>query len=300
MARSDIRFREAYNNLLTLCEEIGPEADLPSEEALAELTDTSRTVIRAALQRLSDEKIVDWSGRQKVVLRTPSPRERLEIERPQVNADDLETAFFDWILRFDVSAGTSLNVAKLARQFNVPNHAIQEFLAGLSRLGLVKRRRQGGWLLLGFTSDFALELTDYRTALECYALRKFSELPDSDPLWDKLSTIKKNHIALKQDIETRFQDFSKLDEQFHGLINASVRNRFAKESQKIISMIFHYHYMWDKSEEKTRNSAAVDEHLAVIDALEARDFAAAEKALLMHLETSKSTLVSSLRSHKHI
>ena len=69
------------------------------------------------------------------------------------------------------------------------------------------------------------------------------------------------------------------------------------EFQKVISQIFHYHYMWDKTQEKQRNGAAIQDHLAIIDALEARDAGRALDAARQHLRTSKSTLLSSLRHH---
>ena len=96
---------------------------------------------------------------------------------------------------------------------------------------------------------------------------------------------------------TDFHEFSKLDEAFHMAINSVVKNRFVAEFQKVISLIFHYHYLWDKTDEKKRNGAAIDEHLAIIDALEARDEAAALAATRRHLKTSKTTLLSSLRYH---
>ena len=85
-----------------------------------------------------------------------------------------------------------------------------------------------------------------------------------------LAQLRADHLALKQAIDRDFHEFSKLDERFHQTINSVVRNRFIAEFQKVISLIFHYHYMWDKTEEKHRNAAAIDEHLAIIDALEAR------------------------------
>ncbi|WP_138467024.1 GntR family transcriptional regulator [Poseidonocella sp. HB161398] len=298
MARSDIRFRETFNQLLEICELVGTGGDLPSEVSLAETTGASRTVVRSALQRMSEAGIIAWDGRRKSVLRPPAEADWFEIERPRLDTAELEQRFFDWVLRFDVTAGTTLNVAMLARLFDVPNHVIHEFLAGLSRLALVERRRQGGWLLLGFTAEFALELTEYRTALETYALRRFTELEPGHPAWARLKEIRAQHLDLAARIETDFQDFSKLDERFHALINSAVKNRFAAESQKVISLIFHYHYMWDKTDARSRNADAIREHLEVIDALEARDMRRAEAALLDHLATSRKTLLSSLRSHQ--
>ena len=99
-------------------------------------------------------------------------------------------------------------------------------------------------------------------------------------------------------IETDFRDFSSLDERFHATINGVVKNRFVEDFQKVISLIFHYHYQWDKQLERHRNEAAIGEHRAIIGALRSRDPMAAERAVREHLATSKETLLASLRVNR--
>ncbi|MFT3974322.1 MAG: GntR family transcriptional regulator [Amaricoccus sp.] len=297
MARTDGRFRETYNALLTLCAELGPGQALPAENALAERAGVSRTVVRGALQRLSDAGIVRWRGREKTLLRRPEESDRLPVQPQAPDADELESRFLDWVLRFDVPAGTSLNVAQLSRQFAVPPHTLQEFLAGLSRSGLVERRARGGWRLLGFTADYALELSEFRGVLELNAIRHLLALPEGHPVWQRLEALRRDHLDLLERLDTDFHDFSRLDERFHTTVNSVVRNRFVREFQKIVALIFHYHYMWDKTEERQRNGVAIGEHVAIIDGLLARDGSAAEAAALRHLSSSKQTLQSSLRGN---
>ena len=76
-----------------------------------------------------------------------------------------------------------------------------------------------------------------------------------------------------------------------------MRNRFVAEFQKVITLIFHYHYQWDKKDERDRNLAAIGEHLRLIEALTDRNEDGALAAARDHLRTSKQTLLSSLRSH---
>ncbi|WP_121063800.1 GntR family transcriptional regulator [Chachezhania antarctica] len=297
MARSDTRYREAYNRILSFCDTLPVEATIPSETRLAEIAGVSRTIIRRCLSRLQDLGLISWEGRDKRLLRKPQDEDRIALPDAGPGKSDLEQRFLDWILRFDVPANTPLSVAELSRTFEVPQHDLKEFLAGLSRFGLVSRRPQGGWMLLGFTKDYAIELSDFRSLLEANAVSQVAEAPVDHPVWQGLSRLRQDHLALKAAIETDFHEFSKLDERFHQTINSVVRNRFIAEFQKVISLIFHYHYMWDKTEEKIRNEAAIDEHLAIIDALEARDADAARAATQRHLRTSKTTLLSSLRLH---
>jgi len=297
MARTDERFREAFNAALELCQAMAPGDQLPSENDLATRLDVSRTVVRAILEKLQGEKIIAWVGREKRLLRTPEDTDRLEVQEGMLDEQQLERQFLDWILRFDVPPGTALNVSELRRRFPVTPHMLHEFLASLSRFGLVQRRPKGGWELVGFTRDFAIELSEFRMVLELNAVSHFVELPPEDPIWEQLDDLKRKHERLAAEIDERFHDFSLLDEEFHTLIGSAVRNRFAAEFQKLISLIFHYHFQWDKTDERQRNEAAIDEHLRLISALRARDGAAAAAAATDHLKTSKQTLLSSLRVH---
>lgn len=297
MARTDARFRQAYNDLLSHLDSLSAGDALESEVRLSSRLGVSRTVVRAVLNRMTDCGLLHLDGREKTLLRLPLPSDQLPLRDEYISREALEARFLDWVLRFDVPAGTALNVTQLARDFNVPPHLLQEFLASLGQSGLVERRDRGGWRLLGFTPDYAIELSEFRQVLELNALRVLVSLDADHPFWESLRKIRAEHLSLLGRIEKDFHDFSPLDGRFHALINSVVKNRFVAEFQKVISLIFHYHYQWDKTMERHRNEAALREHLAIMDALEARDLARADAAARTHLATSKETLMSSMRVH---
>lgn len=297
MARTDERFRDAYNVLL---KELGRAAvgdELPSELAMAARLDVSRTIVRSALARLDQEGIIRWSGREKVLIRKPVEADRLHTESPSVSPEEMERQFLEWILRFDIAPGTTLNVTDLARRLGVAPHALQEFLASLTRFGLVRRGAKGGWELLGFTSDYAIELSDFRLILELNAVDCVLASDGNHPIWDRLDQLEAAHHDLAANMDERFHDFSLLDELFHSALWSVGNNRFVAEFQKVISLVFHYHYQWDKSDELQRNAAAVQEHLRLISALKDRDKPRAIAATQDHIRTAKQTLLSSFRRH---
>jgi DNA-binding GntR family transcriptional regulator len=295
MARTDERFRVAFNDTLSWITQHKIGDNLPSEIILAERLKVSRTIVRAVLAALLAAGVVHWQARHKTILRLPVKADRLPLRSDYVPRDVLEQRFLEWVLHFDVPAGTPLNVAKLAKEFSVPPHALQEFLSGLAQSGLVARRPRGGWLLLGFTADYAIELSELRSVLELNAVRKLIHLPESHPVWQELASLERQHHDLATRIDTDFHEFSRLDGAFHMALNSVVENRFVAQFQKIISLIFHYHYQWDKRMERDRNEAAIGEHLTLIAALRSRDEAAAIAAASAHLRTSKATLLGSLR-----
>ena len=59
-------------------------------------------------------------------------------------------------------------------------------------------------------------------------------------------------------------------------------------------MIFHYHYQWNKRDEKPRNIAAMREHLVYISGLQSRDRARATESCRAHMATARATLMASI------
>ena len=122
----------------------------------------------------------------------------------------------------------------------------------------------------------------------------FARQPIDAPAWKALSRLEQEHRALLAEIKTRYQDFSNLDERFHRLINDASKNRFIEDFHDVISLIFHYHYQWNKADERERNAVAIAEHLDYIKALQTRDPQRIEAACRKHLASARETLLRSI------
>jgi len=208
-------------------------------------------------------------------------------------AAQVEKRFMEWMLRDNARPGTSINELELARQFGVATTGIREFLNRFQRFGLIEKRPNAGWAFKGFTATFALELCEIREAFELRSALAFVALPTTSPLWAQLDVLRQEHLSLLDEIEPRFHDFSDLDDRFHRLVSAAAPNRFIDGFYDIIALIFHYHYQWNKRDERQRNEAAIREHLAYIDALRSRSASAAELACRTHLASARKTLLHS-------
>ena len=200
----------------------------------------------------------------------------------------------EWMLRGDLKPGSAINTLELGRQFGVSTTGVREFLNRFARFGLIERRPNARWVFKGFTEDFALELFDIRELFELRSALAFANLPRSSPLWARLAAIRTEHERLLADIDTRFHDFSDLDNRFHRLVHDASHNRFIEDFYDVIAFIFHYHYQWNKTLEKQRNRVAIGEHLDYIDALLSRDPARVELACRRHLTSARQTLLASL------
>ena len=118
---------------------------------------------------------------------------------------------------------------------------------------------------------------------ELRSAQRFLALPASDPAWRTLDSVRQEHLDLLREAQTRFSEFSELDERFHRLINDASRNRFIVNFYDVISLIFHYHYQWNKRDERERNIAAMREHLVYMDALTSRNRSKVAASVKTHM-----------------
>jgi DNA-binding GntR family transcriptional regulator len=293
--KSNAVFKRAYNQTLSLLDGYEPAADIGSEPSWAGRLGVSRTTVRAILRTLAAAELIGLDGRRKRLLRRPTSGDRYPDGETRPVRDIVEKQFMQWILHGDCKPGQQINGLELARQFGVSTSAIRDYLSGFSQFGLLERRPNGSWMFRGFTREFAEELFEVRVMFELRAAQCFITLAESDPVWNSLDLIRREHLMLCEQAESRFTDFSELDERFHRLINDTSRNRFIVGFYDVISMIFHYHYQWNKRDEKERNIAAIGEHLIYIEALQSRDRNAAMASCRAHLTTARSTLLDSIR-----
>jgi len=291
--KTETVFKRAFNDALDLLGALEDGAALPSEPALSAQLGVSRTTVRKILSTLAGQGIVAGTGRRRTIRSEGGAMQRFPAAETVPMAEQIEKRFLEWMLRGDARAGTAINELELARQFGVATTGIREFLNRFQRFGLIEKRPNAGWVFKGFTPSFALDLFEIREMFELRSAMAFTALPDSSPLWRKVDALREEHVALLQEIELRYHDFSDLDSRFHRLVNAAAPNRFIDDFYDVITLIFHYHYQWRKHDERQRNEVAIREHLAYIEALLSRDTARVEAACRVHLASAKETLIRS-------
>ncbi|MDH4413287.1 MAG: GntR family transcriptional regulator [Rhizobium sp.] len=292
MAKQNTVFKDAYNRTLKLIEETDT---LPSEPELGGLLSVSRTTVRAVLTRLGEVGLIAWDKRSKTVLRRPLQSDYFPDEETNSLSDIIERSFMRRILAGGAQPGMQINELELAREIGIGTTSVREFLIRFSRFGLIEKRPNSHWVLKGFTREFALELTEVREMFELRSAASFVHLAEEHPAWVELKAVEAQHHALLADIDNRYMEFSELDERFHLLVQKASSNRFIIDFYDIISIVFHYHYQWNKTNARARNQRALAEHLDYIRALFSRDASAIEKACRQHLKSARETLLQSIQ-----
>lgn len=291
--KTDAVFKRAFNDALDLIASAADGEALPSENALSARLGVSRTTVRKVISTLTERGALSGSGRQRIVRSSIEAMQRFPEAETVSASDQVEKGFMEWMLRDNARPGTIINELELARQFGVATTGIREFLNRFQSFGLIEKRPNSGWLFKGFTAGFALELFEIREMFELRSAMAMAAQPEDSPLWRQIEALRDEHVVLLKDIERRYHDFSDLDSRFHRLINSARPNRFIDGFYDVITLIFHYHYQWNKRDERQRNEVAIQEHLAYIDALLSRDATAVEQACRAHLTSARQTLLRS-------
>lgn len=294
MSRNNSIYKETFNRGLDLIKDLGADATLPAEKELSEKWGISRTTVRAVLTQLNETGIIKWAGRIKTVLRTPAKSDYYATEETISTSARVETQFMEYVIGGDLKPGTILRESELVREFGASTSVVREFLIRFSRFGLIEKEPNRHWVLRGFTRGFAIELFDVREMYELRAFKQFLQCGAGSEQHLALIGLEAEHVQFVENIDTDYLSFPGLDENFHQVLISELHNRFIADFFELVSVIFHYHYRWNKQNEKERNLQATLQHLQVIRAVAAADFTRAQQAFEIHLQSARTTLLSSV------
>ena len=270
---------------------------LPSQSALAEMYNISRTTVRHILSHLCERGVLRQSGQDYQILRQPEMQDGFDGSSASLAEQNrlFEQAFYTMINQRQLRAGESFSELQLARAAGVSPVVVREYLLKFGRYNLIENEKRGQWSMKQFDQRYAEQLFELREMLETHALQHFLNLPADDPRWLSAKTLLERHRMLRDSIGDSFRMFSQLDRDFHALLLSAADNIFFNQSLEIISVIFHFHYQWDESDLKQRNIIAIDEHMTILSALLCRSDLDATCALRNHLHTAKESMIRSIQ-----
>lgn len=274
---------------------------LPSQSALAEMYNISRTTVRHMLSHLGECGVLTQVGSHYVIVRKPNHDDGFSCTTASMAEQNriFEQAFFTMINQRQLRAGESFSELQLARAAGVSPVVVREYLLKFERYNLIKNEKRGQWGMKQFDQAYAEQLFELREMLETHSLQHFLNLPDDDPRWLQAKTLLERHRILRDSIGSSFRMFSQLDREFHALLLSAADNIFFNQSLEIISVIFHFHYQWDESDLKQRNIIAIDEHMTILSALICRSDLDATLALCNHLNSAKQSMIRSINQRCH-
>lgn len=272
---------------------------LPTEIRMTEIVESSRTAVRSALTYFVEHGLIA-SMKDRHLLRKPRRRDYFDVSELHSATEQLQQVLMERIYERDLPPGAEFTEVELARSAGVSTIAVREFLIGFSRNGLIEKTPRGSWRLCAFDTKYAEELGEVREMFELKAIERVAALPPDDPAFARLRDLLARHEALGREPAEHHDEFPALDREFHGFLISLLDNRFAQGLNEAVSMVYHYHYQWDKRDELPRNQYALQEHLAILRPLAKGDVAAALAAMRTHLHSARTTMLNALRHRENL
>jgi len=264
------------------------------DNTLAKQLNVSRTTIRTALKELANKGVIEINENHKTVVRLPIESDYFDTSNSVSSKEEIiETYFLDLINHGKLLPGDKFSELELAKSSGCNTITVREFLIKFSRFGLIEKKPRAKWQMIKFDEKFALELVQFRRILEMNSITQLMATPADEPVWEELSVLLDKHMEVLADVDNRYTELSELDRKFHYIVQRASGNRFFMQFFDVVSLICHYHYQWNKGDERDRNKVAIEEHIAIITQLLARNTSGVLAAMETHLNTSKTTLLRS-------
>jgi DNA-binding GntR family transcriptional regulator len=201
------------------------------------------------------------------------------VAKARTSAGAVTHAIKEAIMRGELVPGQRLVEADLSEMFDASRAAVRSSLVELTNEGLVEKVQNRGARVRAVSLDEAIEISEVRMLLEGLCAAKAAEHID------------KNGIAELKDIGKRMRaavkggdvfGYSRLNQLLHRRVRelggqrtaAGVLDRLRAQSVR---------HQFRLSTQPGRPAVSLPEHLAIIEAICARDAAAADRAARKHL-----------------
>jgi len=208
----------------------------------------------------------------------------------------LSDAAYDRILELlferRLPAGAFVSQNKLVQLTGVPVAPLRDALRILEAEGVLTIQPRSGIQFVKLGLELTKSTYQFRTIVERAAVRAFAETADDE----SLAALRKSHEALQKRIEKdglnerALTDLDQLESQLHNSVIGILRNPLIDTSYRRI----HNYLRLIRLDRKLTVPLAlrsIREHVAIINACEARDPDAAEVALLAHFTAALQRLM---------
>lgn len=196
---------------------------------------------------------------------------------------------FDEIRSGTLRPGARLTETEIADRLAISRTPVREAIRRLEADGLVDHKPRTGAVVRSLDYPEIMELYEMRTVLEGTAARLAARAASPVEL-EELQAINEEMAAARNDSAT----LVRLNRQFHTRLLDAARNRFLLQSMASVEMTLMI-LGPSSMESPERAQQALDEHRALLEALFARDGAAAENAMREHMEHAQLTRLRMLR-----
>lgn len=252
------------------------------KQPLAEEFNVSRSPVQVALERLSEDGILEWLPRRGFFLQADIPKLNKWLSQFATSSTEPSLAFKILSDHVNNRLNTEFSEKELARQYNLTRGQVSATLRELLLEGWVERKQGYGWAFLPIVNSLHSSAQSYRfrQTIECAALLD----EEYEPNLNLLGQLKKEQERLLDGMLYRLDNAAifQIGSAFHESIASCCKNPFYYDSlvriNKLRKLYEKYsHIDMVNFEENCR------EHISLIDLLEKDDRIAASSFLRQHL-----------------
>jgi DNA-binding GntR family transcriptional regulator len=250
----------------------------------------SRTPIRGALKLLATQGLVESRANRGFVLVGPV-KAAPEVESVNLQEEE-DSELFIAIAEARNSGRLPADCTQqeMVRMFGAKLPTVGRVLRRLSELGLVERKRGNGW-------SFVASINSESAQAESYAFRQILEPAELlqpgfelDREWARACRARHMVFKRKPWRSTLAVEFYEMNADFHEQIARCSGNRYLLDAMQRQNQIRSFlNYAWTHGVERVR--ASIEEHLGILDAVEAGLNQKAAELMRAHLNNSKSATV---------
>lgn len=257
------------------------------EQDLCRQFGVSRTPVRGALKLLATRGVVESRTNRGFVLLGPVKT------APEVDSLSLEDEEDNGLFIAIAEARNSGRLPadctqqEMVRMFGAKLPTVGRVLRRLSELGLVERKRGNGW-------SFIASINSEGAQAESYAFRQIIEPAELlqpgfelDREWAK--ACRARHLIFKRKPwrSTLAVEFYEMNADFHEQLARCSGNRYLLDAMQRQNQVRSFlNYAWTHGVDRVR--ASIEEHLAILDALEGGENRRAAELMRGHLNNSKT------------
>lgn len=184
----------------------------------------------------------------------------------------------------------SLSDRRLAEQLGVSRTPVRDALHLLKASGLVERRGRIGWAVTDFGIDQVRQLYELRRLFESAGLERLTEWDDdllaSFARFRQVKPPASNH----EDMST----YLAADRDFHRRLVQSSGNDLLLQFHDVVELQIDRIRHFVPARDTFRIPQSFEEHMAILDALEARDVDAARAAIRTHIHAAEKAIAALL------
>jgi len=208
-------------------------------------------------------------------------------------ADHVYLKLWQRIVSGQWAAGVSLLDVQLCEDLGASRTPIREALQRLVQEGLVEKVRRNGFRVVMPSAGYVTELYDARTALETMAV--WLATPLMDP--HVLHTLRTATTRLLADgANEPLEDFLAADVGLHlDIMNACANTRLQKSYVTLLAQVGLFQV--SQAAYTHARMEALEDHMPIIDCLQAGDRDAASQAMFHHIQNTKDRVLRDVYKH---